>query len=67
MLFIGSHSNLFLRLKKIEKFLRNLFFAIGRIWETFAALIFCDLGPKIAKNFVPQKINAANIFMPAKN
>ena len=32
MLFIGSPSNLFLRLKKMRSF-AEFIFAIGRIWE----------------------------------
>ena len=64
MLFIGSPSNLFLRLKKKREILRNLFLRLeefGNICDTN----FCDLGPKSQK-FVPQKLMPQH-FMPAKS
>ena len=63
MLFIGSPSNLFLRLKKNEKFLRNLFLRLEE-FGNICGTNFCDLGPKSQK-FVPQKLMPQH-FMPAK-
>ena len=59
MLFIGSPSNLFLRLKKM----RNLFLRLEE-FGNICGTNFCDLGLKSQK-FVPQKLIPRH-FMPAK-
>ena len=66
MLFIGSHSNLFLRLNKMRNF-AEFIFAIGRIFAGIkcCGTNFCDLGPKSQKlmpqHFMPAKINALKV------
>ena len=62
MLFIGSTSNLFLRLNKM----RNFAEFILRLEEfgNICGTNFCDLGSKSQK-FVPQKLMPQH-FMPAK-
>ena len=62
MLFIGTPSNLFLRLNKMRNF-AEFIFAFGRIWD-ICGTNFCDFGPKSQK-FVPQKLMPQH-FMPAK-
>ena len=63
MLFIGSPSNLFLRLQKKREILRNLFLRLEEFGNICGTNI-CDLGPKSQK-FVPQKLMPQH-FMPAK-
>ena len=63
MLFIGSPSNLFLRLQKKREILRNLFLRLEE-FGNICSTNFCDLGPKSQK-FVPKKLMPQH-FMPAK-
>ena len=62
MLFIGSPSNSFFRLKKMRNF-GNLFLRLEE-FGNICVTNFCDLGPKSQK-FVPQKLMLQH-FISAK-